>query len=212
VRDAKACGALAGIAGEIECKTIKETFAIEEIAEWAPPVEADRYVVRVKGVIGAFLERTRAAMIQEERENEGRTAELVEIVRLFVRALLTLEGGALAPVEALWEVFEAIRDAKIGHVEFGRFVEIMENDPEVNAVLAGTRRKVIAVLYALLSRGLLPSVMMFMAGIAPTGKIASPFYWADPANVLKLAGAFRALKDVPVELAFTDFERVADLT
>jgi hypothetical protein len=210
VRDAKLCLKLAGIAEDIECKTIRDPFDIESIPEVAPPVPIDRFVVRVQGAINGFLESARLALIQGEGEKAGKGEQLWDIARLFVHALVTLENGNLAPLEVLWDVFDAVQTAKVEHSQFPAFLDIIDQDPEVNAVLAGTRKKVVGLLYALLKRSLFPYAIMFTAAISPPPKLAKPFYWSSPASILKLAGAFRALDDVAVDFTFDQFETLCD--
>jgi hypothetical protein len=177
---------LSGIAEDIEGKTIGAFFNIESVANTAEAVGADRYAVRVRGVINACFERARAAPIQGEAEKAGKGLPLCDVALPFVRGLLIIEGGGFAPLEALWDVFE--------------------HDREVNAVLVTPRKRVLAVLHALLRRAMIPYAIAFTGAISPPPKIAKPFYWAAPPSILKLAHAFLPLRDFLIDLTYAEIE------
>jgi hypothetical protein len=150
--------------------------------------------VRVAGQVNTLL-----------RAGAGDT---IGIVRLFAVALCTLDSGNLAPIEALWEVFEAIQGAKINHDKFHVFVQLLKTDPDVRAMLSSPKKKVQAVLAAVVNNRLLAYVMMFVAAIKPTAKIPRPFYWANQASIFSLAGAFLPLRSVTIRVSYNDLERL----
>jgi hypothetical protein len=105
-------------------------------------------------------------------------------------------------------VFEAIQTAKINHEKFHIFVRLLKTDPDVTAMLSSPKKKVRAVLAALFNNRLLSYIMMFTAAIKPTAKIPRPFYWANHASILSLAGAFLPLNQVTVRVSYNDLERL----
>jgi hypothetical protein len=199
LRRSDLCEQLSVAIQQIEMGELQGELNLQSIAALPKPITGSVFAWRVECEVHQYVSKVQGWLFENAAVGNLHLTHLAAVVKLAVRGILMQASGEVAPMEALWDIFEAAGSASVAHESFPEFKRLLA-EKDVASALTRSFRKAVTMLYLMLVNGLLPYLPVYVIGLKPPRKCPDPMYWKDEAACLRLGCALLPLKNIGVEV------------